>query len=53
MVTENSFSKQKLDRNNVEELITEIANNYNSVSYHNFTHGFSLMQVRFYYDFFR
>lgn len=34
-----------MQQQTLKALISEIAKNYNSVSYHNFTHGFALMQV--------
>jgi len=45
MIMENSFAKNRFSEENLRSLITGIANNYNSVSYHNFSHGFALMQV--------
>jgi hypothetical protein len=49
MTMENSFSRSSLNADNLTLLIAEIADNYNSVSYHNFTHGFSLTHVTIYY----
>lgn len=49
MTMENSFSRSSLNAENLTLLIAEIADNYNSVSYHNFTHGFSLTHVTIYY----
>lgn len=37
----------KIGETAIKGLIEEICLNYNNVSYHNFTHGFSLMQVIF------
>lgn len=48
IIMENSFAKKNLNYENLTLLVAEIADNYHSVSYHNFTHGFSLSQVKFY-----
>lgn len=42
---ENNFAKASLNTDNLTLLVAEIADNYHSVSYHNFTHGFSLAQM--------
>lgn len=45
IVMENSFAKSNINPQHLKLLVGEIADNYNSVSYHNFTHGFALMQM--------
>ena len=41
----NSYAKSIFTRQQTEELVTAIATCYNKISYHNFSHAFSLMQV--------
>ncbi len=41
----NSYAKLIFSKKQTEELVTAIATSYNKLSYHNFSHAFSLMQV--------
>lgn len=45
IILDNSFAKSKFNPEHIVNLTMEIADRYNSVSYHNFSHGFALMQV--------
>lgn len=48
ILKENLYYKQQFnDDNFLQKLVTEISINYNIVSYHNFSHGFSLSLVIF------
>lgn len=45
IILDNSFSRFNFDPENIVNLTMAIADRYNNVSYHNFSHGFGLMQV--------
>ena len=45
IIMQNGFSKTKLNFQEIKAFTLEIGSHYNSVSYHNFSHGFALMQV--------
>lgn len=45
MIQEVKLAPNVLTSNQITTLITKVALSYNIVSYHNFSHAFSLMQV--------
>ena len=48
ILKENNYFRQQFnDEKFLQKLVTEISINYNIVSYHNFSHGFSLSLVIF------
>jgi len=48
ILKENTYFKEKInDDKFLKKLVTEISINYNIVSYHNFSHAFSLTLVYF------
>ena len=53
IIKENVYFKKQFegDGNFLKKLIHSISLNYNIVSYHNFSHAFSLSLVIFYYNY--